>query len=173
MTINMNLMNVEIEKKLLPSPSPSPPPLMLSDTSRDISGIFTSLNVSCARSLILDNIFDFVSNSIPDFCILEVDDNPLFTLSLFVGAPRFVNLKLGSDICVYILCVYILCVYNTHSIHYSFFIFLFYFILFVWVILSCRSRSSIISSVSIRTILLFPYNSIHRIQRLQPLNRAV
>jgi hypothetical protein len=52
------------------------------------------LNVSCAFSLILDNI--------PVLSILDPDDNPLFTRSLFVGAPKFVNLKVGSDILYYI-----------------------------------------------------------------------
>ena len=87
----MNLIRVENEKKLL---SPSLPSAFDCDVSREISGILISLNVSCALFLILDNI--------PVFSILDPDDNPLFTRSLLVGAPKFVNLNVGSDIIYYI-----------------------------------------------------------------------
>jgi hypothetical protein len=117
--IRISLINVANEKNL--SDSTSEPvllePRLLSDTSRDISGIFIPLNVCCALSFISDNTFDleFIDFCIfdirPDFSILDAGDNPLFTLSLFVGEIIFVNLKVGRDI---LLCSLIYTVYTVY-----------------------------------------------------------
>ena len=106
---------INVNEKNEDSPSPPLPPLPL------VMSMSMSLAALLARFTLFripDHADDAVSCAlstipgiIPDFTILALADNPLFTVVSLLGFVRFVNLNSGRDISVCI-CIYLL--YNNY-----------------------------------------------------------